>query len=295
MEPAWTIKKLLDWTQSAFLNKGISSAALDAQLLLGQVLKLDRLQLFMQHERPASDEERQVFRRLVKRRLAGECVAYILGQREFYSREFVVGPGVLVPRSETELLVEKALTSLARIQEQKTADKPLLWADLGAGSGCIGLTIACEATTTKGDLYENSAAALHWCRSNMERLQAELGGRVSLIDQDVLDFVPSQKYDLVVSNPPYLTAAEMGSASPEVQLEPSAALHGGGDDGADWYRTFIPQLPQWLEGGGCFLCEIGIQQGPLVVRLLEQQGLHDIVVYKDYSGYERIVTAWMDA
>lgn len=278
------------WTTQALGERGVDSARLDAELLLGAVIGQDRLAMFMDYDRPASEAERERYRAMVRRRLSGECVAYILGNRDFYGRSFAVGPGVLVPRPETEQLCDLVLEVMPQVQAREHEPWRLL--DVGTGSGCLGLTLALERPLWQVEMWEISDAARVWAERNCELYAQELGGRAQLLASDAMQALPGQRPQLVVSNPPYLTDAELASASPEVQHEPRTALVGGGEDGLDWYRRFIPRLPQIVARGGWFGCEIGVAQGPAVVQLLRAAGASDAQIRPDFTGRDRFVTAW---
>lgn len=278
------------WTTQALSERGVDSARLDAELLLGAVIGQDRLAMFMDYDRPASEPERERYRAMVRRRLSGECVAYILGNRDFYGRSFAVGPGALVPRPETEQLCDLTLEVMPQIQAR--AHEPWRLLDVGTGSGCLGLTLALERPSWQVEMWEISEGARAWAERNCAAYAQLLGGRAQLLACDAMQALPVQRPHLVVSNPPYLTDAEMASASPEVQHEPRTALVGGGVDGLDWYRRFIPRLPQIVAPGGWFGCEIGIAQGASVVQLLRAVGASDAQIRPDFSGRDRFVTAW---
>lgn len=282
---AWTTRSLLGWTVEAFARRGIDSARLDAELLLGDTLQMDRLRLFMEYDRPASRDECDRYRALVQRRLEGVSTAAILGRREFYGREFVVGEGVLIPRPETEGLVDRIL--------DRCSSDSLRFVDLGTGSGCIGITLACERPDWDGMLVEKDATALAFARQNQAALAPEHA--LQIVYDDALQPEPwaqGRRFDLLVANPPYLTRSERESAAPEVLGEPLEALcYGDNADGADWYRALASILPDVMAGEGWLALEIGIRQGAIVSSLLKDVGATAIEIQRDFADHERFVLA----
>lgn len=281
----WTTRSLLEWTTDAFKRQDIDSARLDAELLLADTLKTDRLQLFLNIDRPASEDERGQFRDRVQKRLEGASVAAIVGFREFYGRRFRVTAETLIPRPETELLVEAAIHAA-----QENGYKSFV--DVGTGSGCIGLTVSQEVSGLSGTLMDIDSAALAIAKINRDQYADT--GAVKLVCADALDrasWSGNSCFEMVIANPPYLTAEEYASAAAEVQSEPKQALcWGKNGDGADWYRSFIPLLPGILVKGGWVGFEIGIGQAPEVVRLMKEIGIADPEVMQDYSQRNRVVT-----
>lgn len=242
------------------------------------------MRLVIDADRPAAPDERSKYRELVKRRMSGECVAYILGYRDFYEHRFAVTSDVLVPRPETERIVDLVLPEITKMVE----NGPLRCADLGTGSGCLGLSLhLAHPENTYWDLWDISQAALHVAERNAKAL----GAKVGTMHGDVLSVKPTQPYDILVSNPPYVSAKELEAASPEVRAEPHVALLGGGEDGADWYRRFCEVLPLWSRDGTRIWLEIGAGQAGIVVPLLRAQNAREIVVHKDFSGLDRVVSA----
>jgi release factor glutamine methyltransferase len=213
-------------------DHGSPSARLDSELLCAQALGLRRLDLYLQFDRPLDEQELSAIRELVRRRGKGEPVAYITGHREFYGRGYAVTPDVLVPRPETETLVEQALATLrgGSIEHARVAD-------LGTGSGCIAITLAAEMPGVEVVATDISAAALEIARSNAERLGVE----VTFAEGSWADGL-SGHFDLIVSNPPYVTTGELESVDRDVRdFEPHGALLGG-DGGLDAYRSLLASL-----------------------------------------------------
>ncbi len=213
-------------------DHGSTTARLDAELLCAQALGVRRLDLYLQFDRPLAEHELSAIRELVRRRGKGEPVAYITGTREFYGRSFTVNSDVLIPRPDTETIVERALVAL-RALDGRVARV----ADLGTGSGCIAITLAAEVPGTDVVATDISAAAIEVARANAERLEVP-ATFVALSWADALD----GSFDLVVSNPPYVTTAELEDVDRDVRdFEPHGALLGG-EDGLDAYRALLTSL-----------------------------------------------------
>jgi release factor glutamine methyltransferase len=274
----------------AFLErKGVEEARLEAELLVAHALRLTRLQLFMQLDRPISAAEIDGARDLLVRRGKREPVAYITGEREFYGRAFRVGRGALVPRPETELLVDRA----REIARERTArgDPPRFAADLGTGTGCIAATLALEIEGLDVLAVDSSAAALAWARENV----AHLGARVELVEGEgfaTLARIARERgrgFDLLLSNPPYVTESERASLAPEVRdHEPHEALFAPASDPDHFARRFLDEGRELLAEGGTILVELGHQQAPRVRALAEARGVA-LRLHKDFAGIERVV------
>jgi release factor glutamine methyltransferase len=224
-------------------DHGSTSARLDAELLCAHALGIKRLDIYLQFDRPLDEVELSAIRELVRRRGKGEPVAYITGVREFYGRSFAVTPDVLIPRPDTETIVERALTVL-----RARADAPSRVADLGTGSGCIAITIAAEVPGAAVVATDISSAALAVARANADRL----GVAVTFIDASWADGLDGA-FDLIVSNPPYVTTAELAAVDRDVRdFEPEGALLGG-DDGLDAYRALLASVHEHVAAGGVLL------------------------------------------
>ncbi len=265
---------------------GSRSPRLDAELLLGDVLSLERVALFSHPDRPLSSAEVERFERLLRRREAHEPVAYLRGRRGFRTLELEVTPAVLIPRPETETLVEVALDELVRAQ----LAAPLAL-DLGTGSGCIALALAAEHPSVRVVAVEVQEAALEVARRNVVR--CGLGERVRVVRSDLFEALsPPERFDLIVSNPPYIPEAEYVALEQNVrEYEPRCALHGG-DDGLSFYRRIVPEAAGWLRQGGLLALEVGYGQAAAVGELIAATGLYDDAVeYADLAGVSRVVTA----
>lgn len=294
-----TLVEVLQRTTAFFEAKGIPSARLDAQLLLGSVLHLDRVKLYLNFDRPMAEPELETIRGLVRRRGDREPLAWILGEKEFYGRDFLVGPGVLVPRPDTETLIEvllKEWTTAAPTSGALEGDgpasgalevageEPIFLADVGSGSGCIGITLALEEARVRVYAIDASPEALDYTRKNIEK--HGLKDRVAALSGRDLAVPAARKIDWVVSNPPYIPAGEIPGLAPEVSRhEPKLALDGG-TDGLDMYRRLIPIAARRALVGIAF--EVGAGQGEAVAGMLDAAGF-PAQVHKDLGGVGRVV------
>lgn len=277
MQQGWTVLGLLRWLTDYFSDKGISAARHDAECLLGAALAKDRVGLYLCYDQPLQADELDRIRPLVKRRAAREPLQYILGETEFWSLPLQVSPAVLIPRADTEVLVEEAL---ARLREQSGSVL-----DVGTGSGAIAIAVAHDSGQ-KVEALDVSEAALELARANVAR--NHLTERVLLRRGDLyrLDGGP---YRLLLANPPYIARAELDGLMPEVAAhEPRLALDGG-PDGLDAYRALAAQAPQRLVAGGWLLLEVGDGQAEAVAALLAAAGLSRIYQRRDYGGLVRVV------
>ena len=266
---------------------GIESGARDAEVLLGHAFDVGREQVIACADAPVDDRRARIYERLLLRRLEREPTAYITGAREFWSLVFHVTPDVLIPRPETELLVEIAL-ELAR---RRGSGALLRILDLGTGSGAIAVALASELKNAEVLATDVSTRALALAQANAER--NHVGKRIRFVEGDLFDAVPGRAcYDFIVSNPPYIRSADIATLEPEVRRwEPRAALDGGAD-GLDFYRRIAARACDYLAPGGALLVEIGAGTGEIVERLFQAaRGWGRISVYRDYAGRQRAVTA----
>jgi release factor glutamine methyltransferase len=278
----WTVESLLRWATDDFRARGIDTPRLDAELLLARALGATRIQLFVDSKRPLDEGELARMRELVKRRRAREPVAYILGEREFYGRTFRVDRRVLVPRPDTEALVEMALERTRAVSMSMRA------LDLCTGSGCVAVTLARERPTAFVMASDLSEDALAVARDNALRLGAY---NVALRRGDLFAAVDaSRRFDLVTSNPPYVSAGEVLSLQPEIrEHEPRLALEGG-DDGLAVLRRIVAEAPPHLAEGGVLAVEVGAGEAPAVVELFGRAGYDHVEVRRDYARIERVVS-----
>lgn len=279
---SWTVGELLRWTTERLVALS-PTPRLDAELLLAHGLGVERLQLYLDFDKPLSAAELRVYREAVRRRIAHEPVAYITGSREFWSRRFAVSPAVLVPRPETELLVEQAI---ALLRGRQTATPRPLVLDVGTGSGAIAVTLALELPEVIVMAIDLASAALRVARGNGQAL----GAPVRWLCADLLaSLVPRPSFDLVLANLPYVASADLPALAPEVRdWEPRHALDGGAD-GLDVIRALVAQVRSRLRPGGQVLLEVGAGQAPVVAALLRSVGLAGVRSWRDLAGIERVV------
>ncbi len=263
---------------------GCDSPRLDAQLLLAHVLGQERSWLFAHHDHPLSPEEAQRYTELVARRARREPVAYLIGRKAFYGLEFVVDRRVLIPRPETELLVDLALDQLSRRE-----GRPVAVADVGTGSGAIAVSLAVHAPWARIYGLDISAEALEVARENGRRLAQE--DNPVFLQSDLLEALP-QPVDLIVANLPYVTSQDYADLAPDIlEYEPRLALEAG-PEGLDLIRRLLDQAGDHLKSDGVILLEIGADQGEVVTELARQMEPRPsyIGVRRDYSGHVRTVT-----
>ncbi|MDO8787060.1 MAG: peptide chain release factor N(5)-glutamine methyltransferase [Sulfuritalea sp.] len=263
--------------------------ASEARLLLGQVLGQPAAWLIAHDDEALDEDELLNFASLVARRAGGEPVAYLVGFREWFGREFTVSPAVLIPRPETELLVDIALKarvgagSLCAPGNPFCGQVPARILDLGTGSGCIAITLALEFPQAQVTAVDASAAALTVARGNADRL----GASVRLLQSDWFDRLAGERFDLIVANPPYITATDPHLAAGDLRHEPGAALSSGAD-GLDAIRRIIADAPAHLATGGQLWLEHGYDQAEAVHELLAAAGLVGIEGHPDIAGIVRV-------
>jgi release factor glutamine methyltransferase len=273
----WTVLKVLQWTAGYFKKKGIGEWRRDGELLLAEVLSMDRVGLYLNYDRPLIPRELAIFRKKVEQRAKREPVQYILGKTEFWSLPFKVNPATLIPRPDTEILVEEAL---------KRASGPCAILDVGTGSGAIAIALAHELHEASVEGVDISPEALSVAIENA-RLNG-VDGRVNFREEDLRN-ISGGPYDIVVANPPYIPEAELRGLMPEVRdFEPREALYGG-EDGLDCYRALVRQGPEILSASGWLLLEVGIGQAQAVQALLKRAGFLEIFSRDDYAGIPRVV------
>lgn len=277
----WTILSVLQWTEKRFGERGLATPRLDAQVLLAHVLGKDRVYLYTHFDQPLAAEELASYRGLIQRRLAGDPVAYLVGEKEFRSLTFAVDKRVLVPRPDTEATVEAALALLPPDGSGRVVD-------VGTGSGAIALTIKKERPQLDVLAVDRSSDAAAVARANAERL----GLAVEIFEGDLLAPVAARApFALIVSNPPYIPSDDVAALAPEVRSEPMLALDGG-EDGLDVVRRLIADSPPLLADGGALVLEIGAGQADAVVALFAADGRYEAAsLTKDLAGIERVVAA----
>ena len=280
MQEGIRLVEVLTRTESWLRQRGVDSPRLDTELILAHVLQMERLQLYLSHDRPMTRAELDTLRPLVRRRGEREPLAWIVGAKGFHTIDLEVGPGVLVPRPDTETLVNAAL-------EWMDAERdPLYVADVGCGSGAIGLALAQSLPGARVYCTDIAEEALACTRRNVEALG--LQDRVAVLEGDLLTPVPrGRPVDWVVSNPPYIPSQDIDGLQPEVsQHEPRLALDGGAD-GLDVYRRLIPIAARRAREG--VLVEVGHLQASQVMDLFRQAGMQDLQSWKDLGGISRVV------
>jgi release factor glutamine methyltransferase len=279
----WTILEVLNWTTTRFAERSLPSPRLDAELLAAHAFGLARIQLYAQFDRPLTADELARFRELVKRRQAGEPVAYIVGRKEFWSLDLAVDRRVLIPRPDTETAVEAALALLP-------ADAPARVCDVGTGSGAIALAIRKERPLATVVAIDLSADALAVAGDNAQRLGLPLDLRQGDLLAPLAAEPTLDPFDVIVANLPYVPRAELPGLAPEVQAEPLLALDGGGD-GLDIVRRLAAAAGAHLRPGGALVLEIGAGQAAQTQRICEGAGFERVSARRDLGGIERVVVA----
>jgi len=281
MKENWTIARVLHWTSEHFAQKGLLTPRLDAELIIAHALGADRVYLYTHGDKPLVARERENIKSLIKRRLSGEPVAYITGIKEFWGMPFEVTPQVLVPRPETEEIIE-----LARQVFGDRGNERLLFLDLGTGSGCIAAALVREFPNSAAVATELSEKALEVARRNFEKLG--MSKRIKTRRGDMFGALrPGDgPFDAIASNPPYVPTDQIRDLAPEVRAETRMALDGGAD-GLDYVRHIVENAPRHLKPGGWLFIEIGARQAEeaasLVTSALSFEGFR-----KDLAGIDRV-------
>lgn len=282
-KPVWTIIKILNWTKQYFADKGVENPRLDAEILLCAVLKCERIKLYLDFERPLDEQELAVYRGYVARRAQHEPLAYILGEKAFMRNAFKVNSHTLVPRPETELLVESLVMAA-----EKVNSAPMVL-DIGTGSGAILVSLLDYLPQAKGVGVDISPGALAVAKENAVRVG--VADRAAFLHSDLFSGIPAErKFDIIVSNPPYIPAADIATLARDVQREPRGALDGG-NDGLDFYRRITESAGTHLVVDGLLAFETGIGQSEAVCAMCRENGLGAVAVRRDYAGIDRMVFA----
>jgi len=283
----WTIKRVLkssfDWLK-AKNSDPYCNHRLDSEVMLSDVLGVDRMQLYLDLDRPLNKDERDRYRALLMQRGMGVPVAQIIGHRDFYRHRFIVTKDTLIPRADTECLVEAAIAQLRPLEMPKVLD-------IGTGSGCIGISIAAAIPNARIEAWDVSEEALVVARSNAERLGFS---NINFMLRDALsaNSYGSERFHMIVSNPPYIPWNEKSLCAAEtLNFEPHLALFTGEEDGLTFYRRFAVSGANSLVEGGRIFLEVGHNQAEKVAYLFEGQGWRKIVMIKDLSGRSRVVAA----
>lgn len=278
----WTVQRVIQWTKEHFQKKGLDNPRLEAEILLAHLLGIDRMGLYLNYDRPLKAEELTVYREMIQRRQAGEPPAYIVGSKEFWSLSFAVNPECLIPRPETEHLVEEA------VRIGRGLEPPLRVLEIGHGCGAVAIALAKELDQAEIVATDISAGA---CSLAQENAAAHgVTGRVRFVLGDLFP-VGEKPFSLICSNPPYIPTAEVLALAPEVRYyEPLTALDGG-EDGLSFFRRIAQGTPAFLVAGGWLLLEMGQGQAPQVEAILKEQGFAQIDLIPDYAGIKRVIRA----
>ena len=280
---SWTILRMILWSAEYLKNKGVETGRLDAEWLLAAALGVDRLQLYLKYDRPLSSEEREAFKPLLRRRAGREPLQYIIGRTGFRELELKTDLRVLIPRPETEVLVQEVL-------DWASAGAESVW-DMGTGAGAVALSLAAEGTWTRVVATDVSPEALSVAADNAERY--DLGGHVEFREGSLFEpLEEGERFDVIVSNPPYIAEGEKGELQPEVRdWEPPEALFAG-EDGLDVIRQLVAGAPKHLLSGGLLALECGLGQAEGIAADVQATGAFGAVrIRADLTGRPRFVTA----
>lgn len=279
----WTIKKLLDWTTEYFKKHQIDNPHLEAEILLAHALNTERIKLYIDFEKEPDKKSLETFKGFITRRAKREPAAYITGSKQFMSLNFRVTPDVLIPRPETELLIENA------IEISRKLDGRAAMLDIGTGSGAIAVSLAKFIDNAGIMATDISEKALGIASANAQTHKVD--GRIKFVRVDL--YPPENiKFNIIVSNPPYIRTSDIKGLQPEIRdFEPVSALDGGAD-GLDYYHKIIEKAGNYLEEGGTLLLEIGADQSKDVTGIINDRlKPKNVCVKKDLSGLDRVVLA----
>ncbi len=284
---AWTIGRLLAWTQQHLEARSVDEPRLSAELLLAEAIGCRRIDLYARFADEPTDEQRAAFRQMVIGAAEHKPVAYLIGHKEFYSLDFKVTPDVLIPRPETELLVERALQW--RLEHEQERYDVL---DLCTGSGCVAVAIAKRQPTVFVVATDISEKALAVAAENAER--HDVADRVRCLRADMLDLpddaAPESGFDIILANPPYVAEADRETLPPNVRKhEPALALYAG-EDGLDAYRRIAGMVSKYLRSGGAVIVEVGYDQAEAVEAIMTADaGARSLTRHKDLAGIDRVI------
>jgi release factor glutamine methyltransferase len=284
-EERWTVLRVIQWTTEHLQKKGLDNPRLEAEVLLAHLLGIDRMGLYLNYDRPLKEEERTAYREMIQRRTAAEPIAYIVGSKEFWSMQFQVSPECLIPRPETEHLVEEA------VRIGKGLEPPLRALEIGHGCGSVAIAVAKELEEAEIVATDISPGACSLARENAEAHGVK--GRIRFVLGDLFP-VGEKPFGLICSNPPYIPTAEVLKLAPEVRdYEPLPALDGG-EDGLRFFRRIAEGASAFLVAGGWLLLEMGQGQASQVAAILQEQGFMHIDLIPDYAGIKRVIRAqWL--
>jgi release factor glutamine methyltransferase len=275
----WSVIELINWTTDYLSDKGFDNARLETEWILSHVLKKKRIELYLNFDRPMVSAELDEFKSLLKRRLNHEPLQYILGETEFYSLPFKVNSHVLIPRPETELVVDKVIEHITA----HSKSPPFKILDIGTGSGCISIALAKQIKNVALEAWDVSDNILQVAREN-----AKWNGvdhKICFKQQNVFDAWPSSQFDIIVSNPPYIRASEMQELAPEIiKFEPRDALMAG-DDGLIYYKRISSEITKVTTRNSCAFFEIGADMADSVKSVFDFK----TKVYKDLANRDRVI------
>ncbi len=284
-EQPWTVARLLEWTTGHFSTKKTDSPRLEAEILLSQAMGCKRIELYVRHEEFPEEAVLERFRNLVRRRALGEPVAYLVGYKEFFSLSFQVSKAVLIPRPDSETLVDQALSV---IKAQNQPDLRVL--DLGTGSGCLAIVLAKLVPTLEVTAIDLMQPAIDLARINAQKHKVE--NRIQFLVGDLFcPLEPGDTFDLIVSNPPYIPTSEIAHLDATVRdFEPKTALDGG-EDGLVFYKRILADAKNRLNPNGTLLLEVGFDQAESVLPLARERGFQKVIAVPDRNRIPRIIVA----
>ena len=279
----WTIIKLLSWTESYFQSHSIDSPRLTGELLLAYSLDIKRLDLYLQHDRPLNKNELSHFKALIKKRAENQPLAYITGEKSFYESDFEVTKDVLIPRPDTETIVEQAL----KILNVNKKNRPWNILELGTGSGAIIISLAKEKSHNYYFASDFSIAALEIAKKNAEKI---ISNKINFFCTDWFSSIKeSMQFDLIISNPPYIPSSDIAKLEPEIrEFEPMLALDGG-KDGLNSFRFILKKAHCYLAPWGVILLEIGFDQKEGLINIVNKYSQYQSIKFiKDFAGHNRV-------
>lgn len=297
MVKQYTVSEILDKVTSYLKRRGIPEPRIDAEVLLAHVLEIERLEIYLNFDSRVTEKDLSAYKKLIERKVRREPVAFIVGYKEFMGLKFFLNKDVLIPRPETEILVEKVIEKVRNIGKSKSygyrRDNSLTIVDLCTGSGNIAISLARNIASCKIYATDISKGAIQVARKNAKFHNVE--GRVEFLLGDL--FSPLEKLnsnlvvDFVVSNPPYVKSRDLVLLSPEIKKEPLSALEGG-NEGLNFYHRIIPEASKYLVDGGYLIMEIGDYQGKAVMNLIKKEKqFYPPQLVKDYAGLDRVIVA----
>lgn len=297
MVKQYTVSEILDKVTSYLKRRGIPEPRIDAEVLLAHVLEIERLEIYLNFDSRVTEKDLSAYKKLIERKVRREPVAFIVGYKEFMGLKFFLNKDVLIPRPETEILVEKVIEKVRNIGKSRNygyrRDNSLTIVDLCTGSGNIAISLARNIASCKIYATDISKGAIQVARKNAKFHNVE--GRVEFLLGDL--FSPLEKLnsnlavDFVVSNPPYVKSKDLVLLSPEIKKEPLSALEGG-NEGLNFYHRIIPEASKYLVDGGYLIMEIGDYQGKAVMNLIKKEKqFSPPQLVKDYAGLDRVIVA----